>query len=238
MIYNTYVSHGHCHCLPRNRCQLSCIIGLFVLLLGGFGLKKAYILRRRGLVHHFFSRLISTSFSSSLQSSLKVFITPKMQLAKIGLLPLLQTFFHFSSSFSPVQAESVTCKATPSDASWPTTSQWASLNRTLSGRLLHPLPPASACHPAYPGSNESCAEIAAAWSTFNFHQNNPVSTAWNNMNNDSCLPDSSAPCSGLGYPVYVVNASSANDVKLAVDFAREHNMRLNVKASGHDYLKR
>jgi hypothetical protein len=77
-----------------------------------------------------------------------------------------------------------------------------------------------------------------SWNTFAFHQNDPISTAWNNMNNDSCLPNTSASCSGLGYPVYVVNASSANDVKLAIDFARENNIRLNIKASGHDYLKR
>ncbi|KAF2164919.1 hypothetical protein M409DRAFT_24821 [Zasmidium cellare ATCC 36951] len=58
------------------------------------------------------------------------------------------------------------------------------------------------------------------------------------MNNDSCLPNASAPCSGLGYPVYVVNATSADHVKLAIDFARDNNVRLNVKALGHDYLKR
>jgi hypothetical protein len=58
------------------------------------------------------------------------------------------------------------------------------------------------------------------------------------MNNDSCLPDTAKPCNGLGYPVYVVNATSANDVKLAIDFARKNNVRLNVKASGHDYLRR
>ncbi|KAJ5619478.1 hypothetical protein N7510_003462 [Penicillium lagena] len=78
----------------------------------------------------------------------------------------------------------------------------------------------------------------SSWNTFAFHQDNPVSTAWNNMNNDSCLPNTTAPCSGLGYPVYVVNATSANDIKLAIDFARENNVRLNIKASGHDYLKR
>ncbi|KAL9090548.1 MAG: hypothetical protein Q9165_005309 [Trypethelium subeluteriae] len=58
------------------------------------------------------------------------------------------------------------------------------------------------------------------------------------MNNDSCIPDPSAPCTGLGYPIYVVNASSADGIKVAVDFARENNIRVNVKASGHDYLKR
>lgn len=165
-------------------------------------------------------------------------LTIKMRFASLGFLSLLQTYFHFFLILCPVQAESKICKTTPNDAYWPSISQWAALNHTLSGRLLHPLPPASACHSSNPGSNATCAEIATAWSNFTFHQDNPISTAWNNMNNDSCLPNSSAPCSGLGYPVYVVNASSANDVKLAVNFARENNLRLNVKASGHDYLKR
>ena len=155
-----------------------------------------------------------------------------------GLAPLLQAFFHLSSFLNPVHAQARVCKATPNNASWPSASEWASLNQTLSGRLLHPPAPAAACHSSAPGANQTCAEVTAAWSDFTFHQDNPVSSAWNNMNNDTCLPDPSAPCSQVGYPVYVVNASSAADVKLAVNFARANNIRLNVKASGHDYLKR
>jgi hypothetical protein len=151
---------------------------------------------------------------------------------------LLPLFFHFSATFPFVQAQSTTCKATPNDSSWPSPSKWNSLNETLSGRLLHPSPPALACHSSEPGSNSTCTEIKNAWTDFTFHQNNPISGAWNNMNNDTCLPDPSAPCSGIGYPVYVVNATCAEEVKLAVDFARENNIMLNVKASGHDYLKR
>lgn len=158
-----------------------------------------------------------------------------MHYAGLSLLAL-QTFFHLSSVL--VQAQSTACRTTPNDASWPSISQWTSLNESLSGRLLQPSPPASACHSSYPGSNSTCAQITAAWSNFTIHQNDPVSSAWNNWNNDTCLPDPSAPCSGLGYPVYVVNATSASHVKLAVDFARENNIRLNVKASGHDYLGR
>jgi hypothetical protein len=162
-----------------------------------------------------------------------------MHFSRAGFQPLFQTVFYVTSFLYPVQGQStIVCKTTPNDAAWPSISQWDALNQTLFGRLLHPLPPALACHSSDPGSNDTCADITAAWSSFTFHQNNPISVAWNNMNNDSCLPDPSAPCSGLGYPVYVVNASSTNDVKLSVDFARENNVRLNVKASGHDYLKR
>ncbi len=162
----------------------------------------------------------------------------KMKFSALYSIPLLKTSLYFSLILNNVHAMSPICKATPNDASWPSLSQWNTLNQTLSGHLLNPLPPASSCHVSYPGSNITCAEVTNSWSNMTFHQNNPVSTAWNNMNNDSCVPDPSTPCSGLGYPVYVVNASSVNDVKLAVDFARENNLRLNVKASGHDYLKR
>ena len=161
-----------------------------------------------------------------------------MHILGFGPLPLLQALLFLSSFPRPVKAHNTACKPIPGDASWPSTSQWQHLNDSLSGRLLQPSPPASACHSPKPSSNESCANLKKSWSTFSFHQDDPISTAWNNMNNDSCLPDTSAPCSGLGYPVYVVNATSASHVKLAVEFARENNVRLNVKASGHDYLKR
>jgi FAD/FMN-containing dehydrogenase len=38
--------------------------------------------------------------------------------------------------------------------------------------------------------------------------------------------------------VYVINATSAADVKAGVDFAREHGVRLIVKNSGHDFVGR
>jgi hypothetical protein len=153
------------------------------------------------------------------------------------LLQVLQTLLHLSSVHH-VGAVKTACKSTPNDESWPSISEWNHLNESLSGRLIHPQPPALACHSSEPGSNASCANIQKSWSSFAFHQDDPVSTAWNNMNNDTCLPMADAPCSGLGYPVYVVNATTADHIKQAIDFARKYNVRLNIKASGHDYLKR
>lgn len=45
-------------------------------------------------------------------------------------------------------------------------------------------------------------------------------------------------CSGDGYPAYVVNATTAQHVKAAIDFARENNVRLTVKNTGHDVTGR
>jgi hypothetical protein len=132
-----------------------------------------------------------------------------------------------------------TCKATFGSALWPSIEEWAKLNDTLSGALLKPPPPAAACHPDQPSFNSTaCAIIQAGWTTWDFHVENPLSSALNNWNNDSCLPMPNAPCSSEGYPVYVVNATTVKQVTAAVNFARDNNIRLNVKGSSHDFLGR
>jgi FAD/FMN-containing dehydrogenase len=42
-------------------------------------------------------------------------------------------------------------------------------------------------------------------------------------------------CSMGGYPTYVVNASNVAQIQLAVNFARNLNLRLVVKNTGHDF---
>ncbi|KAK4449569.1 FAD-binding domain-protein [Podospora aff. communis PSN243] len=132
------------------------------------------------------------------------------------------------------------CKSHPYLPTWPSPSLWSTLNTTLSGRLLSPSPPGAPCHPSHPTlySPTLCPALQTAWFTEAFHTSDPVSSYWNNFNNDSCLPDPRAPCTGAGYPVYVINATSAADVKAGVDFAREHGVRLIVKNSGHDFVGR
>lgn len=99
--------------------------------------------------------------------------------------------------------------------------------------------PGAVCHSDQPTyNNATCPVVQAEWATAVFHQANTISNYWNNFNNDCCLPFPLVPCSGEGYPVYVVNATSADDVKKGVDFARRNDVRMVVKATGHDYLGR
>lgn len=131
------------------------------------------------------------------------------------------------------------CRAIPGDRAWPSGKAWASLNHTLSGQLIKSVPPGGVCHPSYPTFDPvSCPAVVAGWSTNVFHAADPVSSIENNWNNDTCLPVPMFPCSGDGYPVFVVNATKARDVKKGIDFARRNNVRLIVKGTGHDYLGR
>ncbi|KAK4151451.1 hypothetical protein C8A00DRAFT_45344 [Chaetomidium leptoderma] len=131
------------------------------------------------------------------------------------------------------------CKAVPGTPGWPSPEDWDSLNESLAGRLLQPSPPGAVCHPGQGTYNANeCPAVRAAWSTYDFHQADPVSMDWNQWANDTCLPQEGAPCSGQGYPVFVINATETRHVQLGVQFARKHNIRLVVRSSGHDYVGR
>ncbi|KAI0439620.1 FAD-binding domain-containing protein [Xylaria telfairii] len=131
------------------------------------------------------------------------------------------------------------CKAFPGTTAWPSQQTWAKFNQSTGGKLIKPAPPGAVCHPGEPTFDaDKCAIVTAAWGTYDFHQRDPVSNMWQQFNNDTCLVDPNTPCSDAGYPAYVVNATTAMDVKLSFDFARKHHIRVVVKSSGHDYQGR
>ena len=129
------------------------------------------------------------------------------------------------------------CKLTPDSPKWPSAVEWEALNRTIGGRLIKPTPFAAVCHANQPTFNPSrCA--ATDWTAPATYANSPIGIMTPNFSNDSCLPQPQYPCSGEGFPIYVINASCADHAAAGIDFARGHNIRLNVKGSGHDYLGR
>lgn len=131
------------------------------------------------------------------------------------------------------------CKTIPGDAVWPSTATWAAFNRTIGGQLIKPIAPGSPCHPEQPNYNAAaCALVQSEWSGFPLHRADPVSSAWENYNNDTCNPEPEYSCSAKGYPAYVVNATCAEHVQAGVLFAAMHGIRLIVKGTGHDYMGR
>ncbi|KIN03275.1 hypothetical protein OIDMADRAFT_40859 [Oidiodendron maius Zn] len=140
------------------------------------------------------------------------------------------------------------CKCSPSETCWPSTSEWDSLNDTISGRLIRSVPPGSVCYPVQPNYNaEACSLVLASWNSSAFHSSDPISIDSPVWANSSCNPvypngtsvagDPSAGetgCSIGAYPVYVVNITKANDVQAALKFAKKWNVRLNIKNMGHN----
>ncbi|CAI7626400.1 unnamed protein product [Penicillium bialowiezense] len=140
----------------------------------------------------------------------------------------------------------------PSDPCWPTTEAWSSLNETVSGRLIKTVPPGSVCYKSEPNYNKSsCEYLLENWVNSEYHSSNPVTVSDPLWSNSSCTPvypngtsvsgDINAGfkgCSLGNLSAFVVNATTAQHVKAAIQFATKHNVRLNIKNTGHNPEKR
>ncbi|CAG7966762.1 unnamed protein product [Penicillium nalgiovense] len=147
-----------------------------------------------------------------------------------------------------VAAYASDCKCGPSDPCWPTSAEWASLNDTLTGHLLKAVPPASACYKTEDNYNVAeCKRIVEEWTTSVFHSSDPFSVLSPSWSGDACPPlypngtgitgdphAAAKGCSLGNLSPYVVNATSATHVQAALRFAKEKNLRINVKNTGHN----
>jgi hypothetical protein len=137
------------------------------------------------------------------------------------------------------------CRSTPSDASWPTLSEWSSLNETIGGSLIRTVPVASSCWPDANGtfaspSPRSCQEVNDKWTNGTWHSQLPESIDYQLYANNSCLPDESGSwtqkqgCKIGALPQYIVNSTKEVDVAAAMKWAADRNIRIVVKGTGHD----
>ena len=119
----------------------------------------------------------------------------------------------------------------------------------LSQPFLHPLPTAYACYPtssSTPVSN--CSWVQALYTDRIFRSDNPGSMqnanfeAYLFLNGtiDACYLNVTLdiPCKQGSIPPICVDIRKAEDAQAAVNFAKEKNLRLIVKNTGHDYLGR
>ncbi|PKS04903.1 hypothetical protein jhhlp_008268 [Lomentospora prolificans] len=144
-----------------------------------------------------------------------------------------------------------TCKAFPGDNDWPSGDSWRVLDLLLGGALIKAVPLAAPCYNSWPEerSEEACKAVTADWSQMRTQLlgntalsnkasiNDPTSVMWPLFQGLTCLPtdDPDGNCTLGGYPSYVVNVTNVAQVQLAFNFARYHNLRLNVKNKGRDF---
>ncbi|KAI8216233.1 hypothetical protein K4K54_013208 [Colletotrichum sp. SAR 10_86] len=140
-----------------------------------------------------------------------------------------------------------TCKCTPSDTCWPSLSEWESFNQTISGKLVRTVPLASVCYKSEPNYNEdSCNIFLSNWTTWELHSSDPASVPsspslkgcepiYSNGTSINGDPDAgSKGCSSGSLPPYVVNATDPGDIQRALAFAKDRNLRLAIKNTGHN----
>jgi FAD/FMN-containing dehydrogenase len=112
----------------------------------------------------------------------------------------------------------------PGDPNWPSEKEWDRLREETGGRLSLVRSPWNGCREAPVGPE--CREFFRELKNPYYIGDDPTLTqttgwvdAW-----------TSQPS------VFVVAAESASDVAAAINFARDHNLRLVVKGAGHSYL--
>lgn len=137
------------------------------------------------------------------------------------------------------------CRCLPHEACWPGPEAWTALNATLGGNLVAVEPLGFPCHdPTYSAdgcavaTNQTSDSFARALAPGAVQQVNWE--AWPAAN-ESCFvlgTDRAVPCGQGSVPLYSAEVEGAAHVQAAVAFARDNNVRLAVKNSGHDYLGR
>ena len=149
---------------------------------------------------------------------------PEMQrrtlLKAAAVLPLV------SCSAAPARAAAVQAvrSVRPGEPGWPDPAEWAKLGQSVGGRLVKVNSPFAVCTPD-PGS-AACAGL------------------FQNLGDPYYIDGSVALTQTLGWTdawtsapsTYAVLAASSADVAAAVNFAREHQVRLVVKGAGHSYI--
>lgn len=111
----------------------------------------------------------------------------------------------------------------PGDSEWPSEDAWGGLNAQVGGRLQKLSDPLAVCRADPYG--KACREFFAA-----------LRNPYHILDQANLTQTSGWACGWTSRPsVYAVAAECASDVVAAVNFAREHRLRLVVKGTGHSY---
>lgn len=153
------------------------------------------------------------------------------------------SLFEFASG-SPSQKRATMgrCKTAPGDALWPGKMIWGLLNLLTGGAIIQNVPLASVCYNSWGNYDaDECARVTEQWDNVDLHLEDPSDLMFPMWEGTTCIPPEIAAneptetCTLGGYPSYVVNASTVAQIQLAVNLARNLNLRLVVKSTGHDF---
>ena len=120
----------------------------------------------------------------------------------------------------PLLATTTFTRRRPSDAAWPSSATWKRLNEQVGGNLI------SVDFPLSAAKNDPNGAAAEA--------------LWKNLKNPYFIGETPGLTETTGWvdawatkpSVYAVAARNAQDIAAAVNFARENDLRLVVKAEG------
>ncbi|KAF2738971.1 FAD-binding domain-containing protein [Polyplosphaeria fusca] len=185
--------------------------------------------------------LFTASLLSTPSLSRTLFTYERKQLTReyVASLPEQdQELFAFDSTAAPNNTKP-RCRYGPSDGKWPAEKAWTKLGRQLSSTdvLIKTTPQASVCY-GEQKNDAKCQDLTKNWSNSYTHIDDPTEVLSPIYQGLTCQPPSiynSGNCSLGGYPSYVINVKNVLDIQLGINFARNDQVRLIVKNTGHDF---
>jgi FAD/FMN-containing dehydrogenase len=159
------------------------------------------------------------------KSNMSVLLSRRKFLKGAILLPAITSgsSLLFASSKNIFGNPNKFSRVRPGDLHWPTIEKWNQLNTDVNGNLVKIESPLAACRISK--TTSSCDEV------------------FKNLKNPFYIGDNPALTQTSGWldawqskpSEYAVAAKTTADVVAAVNFARNHNLRLVVKGGGHSY---
>jgi FAD binding domain-containing protein len=145
-------------------------------------------------------------------------------LAVLAAQPLLAPWIDPLAAIAEVSPRRGSSRVRPGDLDWPSAGEWEALRQRVGGRLMAVQSPLQTCREAPVG--EACR------------------TLFRQLKNPYYIGDEVGLTQTTGWvdawtmeeSVFAVAAENSADVVAAVNFAREHNLRLVVRGGGHSYL--
>lgn len=141
----------------------------------------------------------------------------------LPLLPLLMRSGTALARGADAFTTTLRSRPRPGQPGWPAATEWDQLKRQVGGRLLKLESPFALCGTAQPDA--ACAQVLKQLDNPFAVGDNPALTQTSGWT-DAWTSQPSA---------YAVAAESTADVVAAIDFARQHHLRLVVKGGGHSY---
>lgn len=145
-------------------------------------------------------------------------------------------------------AEPKNCRIVPSDLQWPSTQEWAELNKTVDGRLIATVPIGAPCFKkTYDVTTQqydlstydeaACANVKTNWIDPVFHEPSSSSAMATYFAKGACNPFNTsvdAECEIGGYVQYAIDVGGDDHVRAGLAFAQKHNIRILVRNTGHE----
>jgi FAD/FMN-containing dehydrogenase len=137
----------------------------------------------------------------------------------------------------------------PGQHCWPSPREWREFNASIDGNLFETVPIAAPCYKNSPYYDESACKVVENYYGDSIlrgeHFGQTYWLNWETCQDSGCAlletnpKDTLYPSCSIGsLASYYVEAHNASHISAALTFVKQHNIRISVKNTGHDYFGR